>query len=103
MVYIITTLILLAWVVLIALMVRAVLSTPSCPECGGDQIESVDMRTSTITIDGEKVPAAWMYRRCHDCGARLKWDIGQDQWVELAPGEWNEVIENAEEVPRSER
>lgn len=98
MVYILTIAILLVWVVLIAMMVRAVLKTPSCPECGSDRIESIDMRTSTIKIDGEKVPAAWMYRRCRDCTARLKWDIGQDTWVELDPGEWDEVIQNAEEV-----
>lgn len=101
MVYILTTAILLVWVALIAMMVRAVLKTPSCPECGSDRIESVDMRTSTITIDGAKVPAAWMYRRCHDCSARLKWDIGQDTWVELQPGEWDEVVRNAEEVTKS--
>ena len=99
MVYILTTLILLVWVVLIAVMVRAVMSTPSCPECGSEKIESVDLRTSTIKIDGETVPAAWMYRRCHNCGARLKWDIGKDSWVELERGEWEEVIRNAEEVP----
>lgn len=98
MTYIVTSLLLLAWVVLIALMVRAVLSTPKCPECGGERIESIDMRTSTIVIDGNKVPAAWMYRRCRDCSARLKWDVGQDDWVELEPGEWDDVVANAEEV-----
>lgn len=102
MTYFLSALILVAWVVLIAIMVRAFVSSPSCPECGGERIESIDLRTSTITVEGETVPAAWMYRRCHSCGARLKWDIGQDQWVELEPGEWDEVVENADEVPRSE-
>lgn len=102
MVYIVTTLILVVWAVLIAMMVRAVLSAPTCPECGGDHIESIDLRTSTMVIDGEKVPAAWMYRRCHDCAARLKWDIGKDQWVELEPGEWAEVVDSVEDVPRSQ-
>jgi hypothetical protein len=98
MAYVLTTAILLVWVVLIAMMVRAVLKTPSCPECGSDRMESVDMRTSIIVIDGAKVPAAWMYRRCHDCSARLKWDIGQDGWVELEPGEWDEVVRSVEDV-----
>ncbi len=99
MFYILAAVILLIWVALIAMMVRAVMSTPSCPECGGTSIQSVDIRTSTIVIDGAKVPAAWMYRRCRDCGARLKWDVGQDKWVELEPGEWDDVVRNAEEVP----
>lgn len=98
MVYILTTVILLVWVVLIAMMIRAVLKTPTCPECGSDRMESVDMRTSTIMIDGAKVPAAWMYRRCRDCTARLKWDIGQDRWVELEPGEWDDVVHSVEDV-----
>ena len=100
MVYFLTVAILLVWVALIAMMVRAVLNTPSCPECGSDRIESVDMRTSTIEIDGETVPAAWMYRRCRDCSARLKWNIGQDNWVELEPGEWDDVVQNAEEITK---
>lgn len=100
MFYTVLALVVVAWIVLLALMIRAILDTPDCPECGGDHIESIDLRTSTITVDGETVPAAWMYRRCHDCGARLKWDVGKDDWVELEPGEWHEVVENAEEVPR---
>ena len=98
MIYILTSVVLLVWVVLIAMMVHALLSTPKCPECGGKTIDSVDLRTSTIVIDGEKRPAAWMYRRCRGCSARLKWDIGQDKWVELEPGEWDEVIDSVEDV-----
>jgi hypothetical protein len=86
-------------VALILLMMRQVLKKPTCPECGGSNIHSVDMCAATIVIDGEKSPAAWMYRRCEDCGARLKWDVGQDKWVELHPGEWDEVMRNVEEVP----
>jgi|GEM_PF-6070053 len=99
MVYLVALAILVVWMLLIALMMRQVLSKPDCPECGSDRIESVDMRTATLLVDGQKVPAAWMYRRCHGCQARLKWDVGQDKWVELHAGEWEEVIRSAEEIP----
>lgn len=99
MIIFVSVAIFLVWMVLIGLMMRQVLSHPNCPECGGERIRPVDMRTATLVVDGEKVPAAWMYRQCQGCQARLKWDIGQDKWVELEPGEWEEVIRNAEEIP----
>lgn len=99
MIFFVSLTIFVVWVVLIGLMMRRVLSKPNCPECGGERFDSVDMRTSTLRVDGEKIPAAWMYRRCKGCQARLKWDVGQNKWVELEPGEWEDVVQNAEEVP----
>ncbi|MGM0558625.1 MAG: hypothetical protein ACQEVA_19725 [Myxococcota bacterium] len=91
--WIVIGVILLAWGVLLAVMFAALMKRDKCPECGGEQIQSVDLRTSTIEVEGETIPAAWMYRRCRDCGARLKWDIGENKWVELDPGEWNDVVD----------
>lgn len=91
--WILMAVILLAWAVLFAVMLGALMKRDKCPECGGDRIVSVDLRTSTIEVDGETIPAAWMYRKCRNCDARLKWDIGENKWVELDPGEWNDVVD----------
>ena len=103
MVYVLAISVLIIWAVLIMVMVRQVLRKPTCPECGGQFFEAIDMRTAIIDYKGEKIPAAWMYRRCKGCKARLKWDVGANRWVELEPGEWQMVVENAEEVPESDR
>lgn len=99
MVYYIAAVVLLLWVVFIALAVRQVLKKPVCPECKSERIRSVGIHTALITRNGQRIPAAWMYRRCEACGTRLKWDVGLDKWVHLTPGEWEEVVKNAEEIP----
>lgn len=99
MVYILAISILFIWAVLILMMVRQALKKPLCPECGGEDFEPVEMRTALIEQDGEQIPAAWMYRRCQGCRARLKWDVGQNKWVELEPGEWEEMVQNTSKTP----